>query len=334
MDRRAFIGTLTGSLLAVPPAARAQQKEKVRRIGLLSLADPELTDLERQQFWAPARKLGWIEGDNLIVERRFASGRAELLRSFADELVRLKVDIIVTSGTDAAVAAKNATTTIPIIMYSAGDPVRAGLVSSLARPGGNITGFSTVSPELDAKRVELLHELLRAAQRVGVLVNVTNPMSRVRRKDYEQTFTTLGMQPIFIEVATASELENAVAEVARQRGQALIVSDDGFGLFFTNRVAIMRAALDHRLPSIVAGRALLEAGGLAMYSVSNSDAEIADQQRRYFILLDKILRGANPADIPIEQPTKFQLVINVKTAKALGVTIPTSLLLRADDVIQ
>ena len=231
-------------------------------------------------------------------------------------------------------AAKNATTTIPIIMYSAGDPVRAGLVSSLARPGGNITGFSTVSPELDAKRVELLHELLPAVKRVGVLVNVNNPMSRGAREDYEQTLSKLGMQPIFIEVATASELENAVGEVVRQRGQALIVSDDGFGLFFTNRVAIMRATQDHRLPSIVAGRAMLEAGGLAMYSVSNSHAEIADQQRRYFILLDKILRGAKPADIPIEQPTKFELVINLKTAKTLDMTIPKPLLLRADAVIQ
>ena len=332
MERRAFIGTAMVSLVAIPLRATPQDSKTVRRIGLLSLGDPGVSDAERQRFWAPARKLGWIEGENLIVERRFAGLRAELLQPLAEELVRLKVDAIVTSGTDAAVAAKNATTTIPIIMYSAGDPVRAGLVSSLAKPDGNITGFSTVSPELDGKRLELLHELLPAARRVGELVNSTNPMSRVGRKEYEQSFSFFGLQPIFIEVATASELEEAVVKVARQGGQALILPADW--LFSTNAVAIMRTALDHGLPAVVSQRVMLEAGGLALYSVSESSAEIADQRRRYFILLDKILRGARPGDIPIEQPTKFELIINLKTAKKLGLTIPQTLLVRADEVIQ
>jgi putative tryptophan/tyrosine transport system substrate-binding protein len=332
MDRRAFIGTGIASLVAIPVTTLSQQINTVRRIGLLSLGDPGVTDAERQQFWAPARKLGWIEGDNLIVESRFAGLKAERLRPLADELVRLNVDVIVTSGTDAALAAKNATTTIPIIMYSAGDPVRAGLVASLARPGGNITGFSALSPELEGKQLELLRELLPAAQRVGVLVNSKNPMSFVGRKEYEETFSTLHLQPIFIEVAMASELENAVAEVARRRGEALVVPADW--LFVTNAGSIMGAALHHRLPAVVPQREMLEAGGLALYSVSESSAEIADKNRRYFILLDKILRGAKPGIIPIEQPTKFELILNLKIAKMLGLTIPQRLLLRADEVIR
>jgi putative ABC transport system substrate-binding protein len=326
-----MIGVAAVALMAVAVAVTAQTVE-TRRIGLLSLFDPRVTDAERREFWAPARKLGWIEGENLIVERRFAGGQIELLRPMAEELVRLKVDAIVTSGTDATLAAKNATAVIPIIMYSAGDPVRAGLVSSLARPGGNVTGFSIVSPELDAKRLELLHELLPSALSVGELVNSTNPMSRVGRKEYELTFAKLGIRPIFVEVATAGELADAVREVARQHGDALLISSDG--LFSSNSAAIIRAASDYRLPCIVANRELLEAGALASYSVGNSVADIADQRRRYFIILDKILRGAKPADIPIEQPTTFELILNLKAAKALGVTVPQSILVRANDVIQ
>jgi putative ABC transport system substrate-binding protein len=205
--------------------------------------------------------------------------------------------------------------------------VRAGLVASLARPGGNVTGFALMLPELDSKLLALLHELLPNAQRVGVLVNRTNPVSSVRLKETEHVYASLGLQPIFIDVASPDELENAVAEVARRRGQVLVVVEDS--LFLSYKVPIMRAALRYALPVIVEGRELLEAGGLLSYDVSKSEHD-----RRVAALLDKILRGAKPADLPIEQPTQFELVINLKTAKALGLTIPQTILAGADEVIE
>jgi putative ABC transport system substrate-binding protein len=326
MDRRTFIGTAACVLIATPRAAPAQQKDKVRHIGLLSSDQPP-TPAEIQELWAPARELGWIEGQNLIVEYRYASGRAELLRPFAEELVRLKVEIIVTAGTEATLAAKNATSSVPIVIWSAGDPVAAGAVASLAHPAGNITGFSMASKGVDAKRLSLLRELLPGAQRIGELWNPTNPMYRITRDEYEQVYHALGMQAIFIEVAAASELDNAVAELARRGSQALVVRADG--LFNANRGTIMRAALRHGLPTFVGGRYYVEAGGLLSYALDDTE-----HRRRFVVLIDKILRGAKPADLPVEQPTKFELVINRNTAKALGLTIPQSLLLRADEVIQ
>ncbi len=328
MDRRAFIGAVACTLLPIP-AAVAQQTGKVRRIGFLSPDDPPTTPAEFElieRVWRPLRDLGWIEGQNLIVERRYAGNRTEILRPLAEELIRFKVEIIVTNGTTATLAAKNATTTIPIVMFAAGDPVAAGFAASLARPGGNITGYSIIAKELDAKRLGLLRELLPAVERVGELENSSNPYFGIRRNEYEQLFRSLGMQPILIEVATATELENAVAEVARRRGQALIVGADS--LFDSSRVPLMRAALRYALPTMVDGREMLEAGGLVSYN--SSDIE---QRRQLAYFVDKILRGANPADLPIQQPTQFRLLINLKTAKALGITIPQSLLLRADEVI-
>jgi putative ABC transport system substrate-binding protein len=306
-------------------AARAQPASKVRRIGYLETGFG-LTPAELQQFWASVRPLGWIEGHNLVVEYRYAGGRPELLRPYAEELVRLKVEIIGTRGTPAAIAAKNATTRIPIVMDAVGDPVRAGLVASLARPGGNITGFSTISPELDAKRLGLLRELLPTAQRIGWLVDSTNPYTEMVREERERGFRSLGMQPIIVEVAAASEIESAVAEVARRRAQALMV---GAALFYSNRVPLMRAALRHALPTVVDARGYVEAGGLLSLSI-----DFVEKDRAFVYFVDKILRGAKPADLPIQQPTKFVLSINLKTAKALGLTIPQSLLLRADEVIQ
>ena len=285
------------------------------------------TPTELLQAYAPLRELGWVEGENLLVERRYANGKAELLRPFAEELVRLRVELIATNGTDATLAAKNATTTIPIVIWSAGDPVRTGLVASLARPGGNITGYSIVSSELDAKRLALLRELLPTAQRVGVLENSTNPIFGVKRKENEPLYRSLGVQTIFVEVAAASELDNAVAEMARRRAQVLVVAADS--LFRTNRALIMSAALKYALPTMAEGRDMLEAGGLLTYGAS-----LAELNYRHAAFIDKILRGAKPADLPIEQPTKFELVINLRTAKALGLTIPPSLLLRADAVIE
>ena len=326
MDRRTFIGAVAAGIIAAPLAASAQTATTVRRIGVLSPeALPDQAELQKEI--APLSALGWVEGQNLLVERRYANGRAELLRPFAEELVRLKVEIIVTMGTAATLAAKNATTTIPIVIWSAGDPVRAGLVASLARPGGNITGYSMLGPEIDAKRLVLLRELLPGLQRLGVLENSTNPYFRAVRQEFEQACRSLGIQPIFVEVAAAGELENALAEMARQRAQALFVPRDG--LFSENRVQIMSAALRYALPTIAAFKEMLEAGALVSYEQS-----VAEQDQRYAAFVDRILRGAKPADLPIEQPTKFELVINLKAAKALGITVPQTLLLRADKVIQ
>ena len=222
MDRRTFIGAVAAGIITAPLAASAQTATSVRRIGVLS-SGARPTPALLQQIYAPLSELGWTEGKNLLIERRDANGRAELLRPFAEELVRLKVEIIVTNGTDATLAAKNATTSIPIIMSSAGDPVRSGIVASLSRPGGNITGFSIVGQELDAKRLALLRELLPGLQRVGVLENSANPVYRTMRKEFEQACRSLGLQPIIFEVAAAGELENAIAELARRRAQALFV---------------------------------------------------------------------------------------------------------------
>jgi putative ABC transport system substrate-binding protein len=321
-----FIGAVAAGIVAAPLAASAQTASSVRRIGSLDTDDSPTPAEPPGYYYGPLRALGWVEGRNLLVERRSANGRAELLGPLAEELVRLKVEIIVTGGTAATLAAKNATTTIPIIIYAAGDPVRSGLVASLSRPGGNITGFSIIAPEMNAKRLALLQELLPGLQRVGVLARSNNPYFRAVRNEFEQTCRSLGLQPIIVEVAAAGELENAIAELARQRAQALFVQSDD--LFTDNRVALMSAALRYALPTLASGE-MLEAGALVSYL-----PDAAEQNQRTAAFVDRILRGAKPADLPIEQPTKFVLVINLKAAKVLGITVPQSLLLRADEVIQ
>jgi putative ABC transport system substrate-binding protein len=322
MDRRTFIRAVAAAMIAAPLAASAQTTTTVRRIGVL-WPGARPTPARFQHMYAPLSELGWVEGQNLLIERRYTNGRAELLRPLAEELVRLNVEIIVTSGTDATLAAKNATTSIPIVMYTAGDPVRAGLVASLARPGGNITGFSIVGP----KSLALLRELLPGLERVGVLENSTNPYFRAVRKEFEQACRSLGLQPIIIEVAAVGELENAIADLARRRAQALFVQADG--LFRANRVPLQSAALRYALPTLASDKETLEAGALITYGNT-----LAEQDQRWAAFVDRILRGAKPADLPIEQPTKFELGINLRTAKALGVTVPQTLLHRADEVIQ
>jgi ABC-type uncharacterized transport system substrate-binding protein len=323
MDRRTFIRAVTAAMIAAPLAASAQTGTTVRRIGYLAVGLSD-TPAEAELQAAPLRALGWVEFRNLLIERRYAE-RSENLGPLAQELVRLKVEIIVAWGTDAVLAAKNATATIPIVIGSAGDPVGSGLAASLARPGGNITGFSIVGKEVDAKRLALLRELLPGLQRVGRLEDSTYPVFRATRTDFEQACRSLGMEPITIEIAAADELENAIAEIAR-RAQALVA---GFGLGSPELPTLMRATLKYQLPTIGPDKAALEAGALAYFG--NSDAEFKERNAAF---IDRILRGAKPADIPIEQPTKFELGINLKTAKALGITVPQSLLLRADNVIQ
>jgi putative ABC transport system substrate-binding protein len=323
MDRRTFIGAFARGLLAAPLIANAQQAAQTRRIGVLSggTASNAVAPLS-----ASLSDYGWVEGRNLIIDARGAGGKAELAAGLAAELVQLKVEVIVTFGAVASVAAKNATTTIPIVTTT-GDPVRLGLVSSMSRPGGNITGVTTIAPELAAKRLELIRELLPKATRIGELVDPGNQYWQLVRKDYEEAFRSLGMQPIFVELADPAAVDQAFAALTRQRAEALIVRGDP--VFFATRDRIMDLALKHALPTIAEGRSLVTAGGFASYG-PNETARFG----RTAALVDKILKGAKPGDLPIEQPTKFEFVINLKTAKALGITIPQSLLLRADEVIQ
>jgi putative ABC transport system substrate-binding protein len=322
LDRRTFIGRVVGSLLVAPIHARAQQSGKVRRIGILTTG----AIASDWPLFVGLRERGWIEGENLVIERRGAGGKAELVPGFAEELVQLRLDVIVATGAVASLAAKNATTTIPIVTIT-GDPVRIGLVASMSRPGGNITGTSTVSPELAAKRLELLRELCPTAKRVGELVEPANPYFKLIRKDNEQVYRTLGMEPLFVDVADATQLENAIAEVARLRADALIVRSDP--LFSSNRDRIASLALKHALPTMAEGKPFVSAGCLASY-----DANYSAMGRALAVFVDKILRGAKPGDLPIEQPTKYDFAINLRTARALGLTISPSILLRADDVIQ
>jgi putative ABC transport system substrate-binding protein len=323
MNRREALVILGGSpLLARSLVANSQSGKHRRRVGTLGLGPP-LSAEDIEHGWAPARKLGWIEGQNLLVERRYADGNEKLLRSYAQELVALDVEVILTNGTSAAIAAKDSTTRIPIIMISSGDPVRAGLVASLPKPGGNITGFSIVSTELDAKRLALLREVLPAARRVGVLANPLNSTFEIGRKERERVYSLLGLQPIVVNAATPSELKSAIAEAARLKAEALHVPLDR--MFSTNAALIMEASLRAGLPTFVSDNDLVQDGGLVSLSI---DDEEVFQALAYF--LDKVLRGAKPADLPVQQPTKFIVSVNLKTAKALGITIPQSLLARAN----
>jgi putative ABC transport system substrate-binding protein len=325
MDRRVFVAAIVGALGVQLPTS-AQQGGNKRRIGFLSLAPGPATGLTEPAS-TDLRALGWIEGQNLMVDRRYASGRAESLGSMAEELVRLKVDVIVANGTSASLAAKRATSSIPIIIDRSGDPVGAGLVASLARPGGNVTGISTMSVELDLKRLELLRELLPSAKRFGVLTDPTNPIDRFGRNNMEQAFRSLQMTPVFVDVSLASELESAVAKVAQQRGQGLIVSADP--LFVSNFSMIASAAEAYSLPLMIETPTRTMSGALVSYGPSWTQ-----QNQQLAALVDKVLKGVKPADLPIEQPTQLYLVINLKSAKTLGVTVPRSLLLRADEVVE
>jgi putative ABC transport system substrate-binding protein len=326
INRRNFILCGSLGLWVAPLVARAQPTKTVRRIGVLS-PGPALSPAQYQGVWTPLRELGWVEGQNLAFERRWADGKPERLRPLADELVRFQVELIVTIGTDATVAARNATASVPIVMLSAADPVGAGLVVSLARPGGNVTGISMTGPEVETKRLALLRELLPRVQQVGVLVDPTTAVSGYSRNESEAAYRSLGLRPIFVEVTLSGGVLDAVAQVARRGGEALVVHRDV--LFLLNGVKIMDAAMTYRLPAVVEDRSMLEAGGLMSYVIDEDD-----QLKRFATFVDRILRGAKPSDLPVEQPTKFELGINLKTAKALGLVVPQSLLLRADELIQ
>ena len=321
MNRRGFIVSVGGSLLATPFVGRAQVPTRTRRIGILS-PGPAAGE-EFQDTLTALQALGWSEGKNIFVEPRSAGAKLPRLNSLADELVALKVDVIVTYGTEATAAAKSATTSIPIVMASSGDPVGMGLVATLARPGGNVTGYSLIQPEVARKRAALLHELLPQARRVCVFINPVGQISDRLRVMTEAAYRSLGIEPFFIEVASEPQFLDAIAEATRQRAEVLEINLS----ILTD--ALIQAVLRSRLPAMVNDRDVVAAGALISFAPDESE-----RYRRVAAIIDKVLRGTKPADLPIEQPIKFELVINTKTAKALGLTIPRSLLLRADEVIQ
>jgi putative ABC transport system substrate-binding protein len=321
--------TLAFSLnfFAAPLAAEAQQIEKTPRIGYATPGPPEcrLTP-PGEAFLRGLREFGYLPGENLMWDRRCYQSDDQAANMIAD-FVRLRVDVIVVAGTSQALLAKRATATIPIVFATAGDPVGSGLVESLARPGGNLTGLSVVVRELTAKTLELLKETVPGISRVAMLLNPSNPISAALWEDALSAAEKLKVQLQRVEARSGEEIDKAFAAMLRGRADAVVVVPDG--VFYPPRAKIATLALQHRLPSIHQRREEVTAGGLLAYSLS-----MTDQFRRTGIYVGKILKGAKPADLPVERPTKFELVINLKTAKALGLTIPPSLLLRADEVIE
>jgi len=326
MNRRAFVAGL-GAVLAAALTVEAQVTGKVYRIGMLEVVPAALNATNLAAFRQGFRELGYVEGQNVVIEYRSADGRAERFPDLARELVRLKVDLIVTRGTPAALAAKHATATIPIVMAASGDPVGTGIAASLAHPGGNVTGLSAVATEIQGKLLQVLRELVPQIARVAFLFNMSNPVAQTQWKEAEPAARLVRLQPQLLDVRTPRDLEPALDAAVRQHSGAVIVSIDA--LTQANARQIVEAVATRRLPAISREREFVDAGGLMSYGIP-----YADSDRRATVYVDKIFRGAKPADLPIEQPTRFELVINIKTAKTLGLTVPPSLLLRADRVIE
>ena len=328
IDRRTFLAGTGAVLLAAPLAADAQQAGKVPRIGFLSLTSPSDRPPLLDAFRQGLRELGWVEGQNIVIDYRYAEGRVDRLPDLAAELVRLKVDLIVSWGTQGVTAAKNATETIPIVMIAVRDPVGTGLMASLARPGGNVTGVSGYAGlEIVAKQLELLKETVPKIRRVAILSNPTNAYHQLAIRDVNVAARSLGVQLQLLEARGPNEFDGAFAAMAKERVGALLVLSDA--MLNSHRTRLADLAARSRLPAAYGVRESVEAGGLMSYGPS-----FLDLFRRSAAYVDKILKGAKPGDLPVEQPTKFELVINLKTAKALGLTIPQSLLQRADEVIQ
>jgi putative tryptophan/tyrosine transport system substrate-binding protein len=324
--RREFITLLGGAAVTCPLAARAQQAGKLPTIGY-SGGGTLLTDSQRvAAFVQRLRELGWVEGRNVAIEYRWPEGRNDRVDEIAVELVRIKVDVIVTTGTPGALAAKQATSVIPVVITTVSDPVGSGLVASLARPGSNITGLSLQQADLAGKKLELLREVIPALRRLAVLANVSNPNAVPEMGQVQAAARTLGLEVAVFEIRRAQDIAPAFEALIKDRSEALYVVGDP--LLTTNRLRINILALGARLPTS-ASREFVEVGGLMSYGPN-----IPDLFRRAAEFADKILRGAKPADLPIEQPTKFDLAINLIAAKALGLEVPPSLLARADEVIE
>jgi putative tryptophan/tyrosine transport system substrate-binding protein len=326
MNRRDFI-TLVGTAAAWPIAAQGQQPERMRRIGILLAGTPASFAPRANAFVQGLRELGYVEGKTVAFEWKWGEDRTERLPQLAEELVRLDVDVILTGGTPAAKALKNATQTVPIVMAIIGDPVAVGLVQSLARPGGNATGFSIVAPDLSGKRLQLLKEILPGLSSVAVISTVTNPQAPIELKETQAAAKTLDIVLHSTQVSDEVSVESAFNAIKQASAQAVIVLTDAILYSQRNKIASLAAA--NRLPGMYHARGFVEAGGLISYAPSDTDLF-----RRAATYVDKIFKGANPGDLPIEQPTKFELVVNLKTAKALGLSIPQSLLATADEVIE
>jgi putative ABC transport system substrate-binding protein len=331
MNRRdsvAAVALLALGVTAAPLVARAQQTGKVYRIGYLSTPTRESVEKGVQAFVRKLRELGWVEDQNLVIEYRWAEGNVERLPGLAAELVRSNVDVIVAPAGSAALAAKSATTSIPIVMIFPSDPVEIGLVSSLRRPGGNITGTTfTTGPEIFGKQLQILKETIPRTSRVGMLSNPADPSFALQAREVEAAARALRIRLQPVEARGPEDFDGAFAAMARERAEALLVI--GSSTFLAHRSRLAELAVKRRLPTMFSFRENVEAGGLMAYAVN-----MVDFVGRSAVYVDKILKGAKPADLPVEQPTKFELVINLQTARAIGLTIPQSLLLRADKVIE
>ncbi len=330
MDRRRFVGGVAGGLLVWPVAARAQQAAKVPRIGMLlpgTALSPGQPSPLLDAFRGGLRDLGYVEGQNVIIEYRWSDGRDERFAELANDLVRLNVAVIVTQATPAVQAAKAATGTIPVVMAFAGDPVGIGVAASLARPGANITGLSSLDAALDGKRIELLKEAVPGLKRIAILWSSNDSGMTLAVSRVEVAARALGLSVESLAVREPDAFPGAFDAARSGQSQAIIVTAQPF--IQRHRAQILDLVAKHRMPAMYTLRGFVDAGGLMAYGPS-----LPDLFRRAAGYVDKILRGAKPADLPIQQPTKFELVINLKAAKALGITIPQSVLLRADDVIQ
>jgi putative tryptophan/tyrosine transport system substrate-binding protein len=320
MRRRDFVGIL-GAAAGWPIFASAQQP-KIYRLGYLA---PALIKHLKDALFGALRDLGYVEGQNLKIEYRYGAGEA--LDALAAELVELKPDVIVTVATPQALAVKRATTAIPVVMATAGDPVRLGVVASLAMPGGNVTGVTLYGTELNAKRIELFREAIPSIKRLAFLANAKNPYGKFLWEEAEPAARALGLEPVLYQVQELGDLPATFAEVGRKQADGLVVLSDA--LFNNARRQIIALAAERHLPAMYEGREFVEDGGLISYG-----PDIVEMTRRSAAFVDKILKGAKAADLPIEQPTRFELVINAKSAKSLGLTLPPILLARADEVIE
>jgi putative ABC transport system substrate-binding protein len=322
-----LIVALALGMFSTPAIIEAQQPGKVFRVGYLESGAAAPSAHLFESFRQGLRDLGWVEGQNIAIELRVAEGKYERLRDLAAELVKLQADVIFASSTPAALAAKQATTTVPIVIGRVADPVGSGLVASLAHPGGNITGWTHLGRELRAKYVELIKEAVPGATRIGVLWNPANPIHGPSLENVKTAAQALKVQLRPVGVQDPQELESAFSALAREHGEALVVLPDG--MFLAQGTRIIALSARGRLPAMYGMTELTKAGGLMGYGVN-----LPDMYRHGASFVDRILKGAKPADLPVEQPTKFELVINLKTAKVLGLTIPQSVLVRADEVIR
>jgi putative ABC transport system substrate-binding protein len=327
MRRREFIGSVIGTAAAWPLVAQAQQPAKVCRIGMLDTASRELNAVNLTAFQKGLREFGYVEGENLVIEYRSAEGHSERLPDLVSELLRLKVDVIVVRGTPEVLAVKNATTTIPVVMTAVAHPVRSGVVTNLPHPGGNITGLSSFFTELEAKRFQFLTELLPGMKRVWSLDDINNPADAGDFEEMQKAARPPAIEVQRVDLGNPPDLGRAFEVAIRERVDAIRVNVNS--VTRANQRLIADLAAKHKLPAIYATREFVDKGGLMSYGISYPDLYF-----RAASFVNKIFNGAKPGDLPVEQPTKFELVINMKTAKELGLTIPPSIMVRADEVIE